>query len=606
MKTIQLSIRILISWIAIFPITIILNIEDYNLSNSIFSIIIFFANNYILFKAKELKEKEYIPSIILAFIFSFSLYIGKYVEETYSIPTLNFKNLLYFISLFFIILSFLYLFLNKLSYLYNILYKYKILYNFINILFKKPLILFFFFLICWMPAFFSSAPGVFSYDAPHQYWQFDTGNIGNNQPIFSSFVLYSLINLGKFLFGNYNAGLAFFIILQMLFASFTNTLVCHYMYKYKVPHLLILLSIIYYAFHPIHHLFIINATKDVLFSYFFMHLVLLLIDMAYNTEDFISKKRKPLWYCVCILLCTLYRNNGIYVILLLVPFLIILIKRKKIVIMTILCIAFYFSITNIIYPALNYSSSSFVEMLAIPVQQMANAYVNDYSSLSEKQINNMFLYLPDGTVEKYKELYHPRNSDTIRPSINAENIKNDPLNFFKTYVSIGFSCPKAYINGFLNNTLAYWYPDADMPDVNAAPQKYIEYENSNYQTISLMTKRFNWFPKISSFYREIGEQGSFKSIPVLSMIFSMGFIFWIYAFILVYALYKKQYKMLLALLALIFLWLTSIAGPVALLRYVYPLFLCLPLIINIWLYNTFNKDIASHSVNGKYSVPRKS
>ena len=161
MKTIQLSIRILISWIAIFPITIILNIEDYNLSNSIFSIIIFFANNYILFKAKELKEKEYIPSIILAFIFSFSLYIGKYVEETYSIPTLNFKNLLYFISLFFIILSFLYLFLNKLSYLYNILYKYKILYNFINILFKKPLILFFFFLICWMPAFLVLPPVFF-------------------------------------------------------------------------------------------------------------------------------------------------------------------------------------------------------------------------------------------------------------------------------------------------------------------------------------------------------------------------------------------------------------------------------------------------------------
>ena len=250
----------------------------------------------------------------------------------------------------------------------------------------------------------------------------------------------------------------------------------------------------------------------------------------------------------------------------------------------------YFSVINILYPALNYTSSSFVEMLAVPVQQMANAYVNNHNELSSKQINDIFLYLPEKTVEEYQQLYHPRNSDTIRPSTNTENIKKDPIKFFKTYISIGITCPKAYINGFLNNTLAYWYPDADMPDPNAAPQMYIEYENSNYATISVMTERYNWFPKISSFYQKIGEQGSFKNIPVLSMFFSMGFIFWIYVSIFVYVILKKQYHILLPIFALAFLWLTSIAGPVALLRYVYPLFLCLPIITSIFLNNNFKKN----------------
>ncbi len=71
---------------------------------------------------------------------------------------------------------------------------------------------------------------------------------------------------------------------------------------------------------------------------------------------------------------------------------------------------------------------------------------------------------------------------------------------------------------------------------------------------------------------EIAQQ----KIPVVSMLFSMGFLFWVFVFAGGYAYYRKKYGLLLPFAMLGLLWLTVILGPTYLPRYVLVLWFALP------------------------------
>ena len=71
---------------------------------------------------------------------------------------------------------------------------------------------------------------------------------------------------------------------------------------------------------------------------------------------------------------------------------------------------------------------------------------------------------------------------------------------------------------------------------------------------------------------EIAQQ----RVPLISMLFSPGFLFWIFAFAAGYAFYRKNDRVLLPFTMVLLVWLTVILGPTYLPRYVLILWFALP------------------------------
>lgn len=81
-------------------------------------------------------------------------------------------------------------------------------------------------------------------------------------------------------------------------------------------------------------------------------------------------------------------------------------------------------------------------------------------------------------------------------------------------------------------------------------------------------------PFIDKVIQEIYE----KEIPIVSLIANIGFVFWIVLGICFYCIYRKKYQYLLMFIPIIVLYLTCLASPVSgELRYIYAMFVCLPL-----------------------------
>ena len=70
-----------------------------------------------------------------------------------------------------------------------------------------------------------------------------------------------------------------------------------------------------------------------------------------------------------------------------------------------------------------------------------------------------------------------------------------------------------------------------------------------------------------------------QNVPGISMLFSPGFLFWVFLGCALFSVYRKQYIWLLPMLSIFLLWGTVILGPTFLVRYVLILWFALPLIM---------------------------
>ena len=446
--------------------------------------------------------------------------------------------------------------------------------------FKLYVIIFLF--ICHLPAFIAAFPGVFAYDAPGQVSQFIAGHLNNFQPVFSSFVLYSIISIGKFLFFSWEGGLAFFIVLQMLLCFYVIAYLCEYLKKRKVNSIFILLTILFFALLPIHHLFTINAGKDTIFSFMFLFLTIVILELIDDPKDFFSKPKKIIQIVLITLVVLFYRNNAIYVWI--VSAIIILIALKNYRIKWSMIIAFtvipYLLVTHPLYNYLGVENATTREMMSIPTQSIVRIYLNN-DNIDKKYKKQIKYFFDTDNKEELSISYHPYNGDGTKIQLNNEKLLKHKKEFVELFFNLIIRYPKDFVKAWLYNTVGYWYPDVP---IQAKEYVFVEYKNSVYP-VEMMTKRYNFIPMLSHYYEDLGQQrDGIKHLGVFSTFGSCGFIFFVYLFLIGYTLYVKKYKLLLVFLPLGLLWCTNLLGPVVIYRYVYPLFISLPLFIGILLY----------------------
>ena len=307
-----------------------------------------------------------------------------------------------------------------------------------------------------------------------------------------------------------------------------------------------------------------TTVKDVIFSC----LVLLLVIYIYKFIVANVFKRDYFIFFFIVLFMMLFRNNGLYILILVFPFLIIALKdkRKGLILIFILSICSYFGYNKLL-TYFEISNTSIREALSIPFQQTARLVKYKEEIIDEVDKKAIDVILDYNTLA---ERYEPDLSDNVKNKYNKYATSEDLKRYFIVWFKYLFKEPMIYIDATLNNVYGYFYPNTG--------QWYL------YNTYNTKLKEagFDYHFNDLDIIRKVfsGFSNAYSRIPLLGVIVNVGFTTWTYLFLLCSLIITKNKKYIFTLLPGFVLLLTCIAGPAnTYFRYILPLTFTLPILI---------------------------
>ena len=424
--------------------------------------------------------------------------------------------------------------------------------------------------VLWIPAFLALFPGYMCYDSTWQLSQILLeGQMDAHYPVAHTLFLTLCFNIGNSVFGSNEAGLLIYGILQALIFAGVLAYLGVFLCRYRIPKLIIILSVAFLALNPIIQIFAFATTKDVLFSAFLLLLVMFTIDLISDPDKFAGSPWLMIRYAVTAILMALMRNQGIYLLIIAAPFL-IWVGRKHFVkigatlVAAILLLLVFFGPVS---DALGIIPSKSQEMLSVPIQQIARVINTEPDSITQEQKETISRYIPESVWNSYV----PEISDPVKDNFNNEAFAEDPAGFIKIWLEIGLEHPGIYADAFAYLTDAYWYPSVETTHNWSVLD--------SFHTIpEIPVEQHSLFPAYYDYLMKVG-QDSFGNIPVLSSLVSIYMPVW--AVILCIAVIFRQRKFsLLIPLAMLAVFIGSLLlGPVACIRYIFPLLVMCPLLL---------------------------
>ena len=438
--------------------------------------------------------------------------------------------------------------------------------------------------LCWLPFWLAAWPGFFCYDAASAYGMY-TGQcvLTNSQPILHTELLGGLITLGKNIFGSYNAGITLFFLFQIVILSVVFSSVIRFEAKSGVCASIIILSILWYAVFPTCVMHSICSTKDGLFSAAGLVFVMLTIDLFSNPQDFLNSRKKWLVIIAAVIMM-LYRKNAVYAFIVFSVIVVIAIpKKKKLVVAVIsaMCVLCYFSSSVLLLVACGGASASQTfDLLCVPCQQIARVYNEQGADAFEGEDKETLENMLD-TKDRWKH-YYETNADLIKCNINGEYCNNNKAKVAKLWFNTAKKYPKIYIEAFLYNSYQSWYPGAPVTAYQWFDEgTYADSESSYFEC--RVEKPGTLESKIPSLYNylwHISRENGWKDVPVISLLYSVGFQFWVFMVLLGYIASSSKSRLAVPFLYPLLLFLTVLLGPTALVRYSLMFFWGIPLWIS--------------------------
>ena len=437
---------------------------------------------------------------------------------------------------------------------------------------KKPFCTwgaFLFLFCCYVPMFLIEFPGTFFYDTEPQVRQFVENAYNTHHPLLHTLMIRFCVSFYS-RFESMERCAALYSVIQMTLVSFCFSQFCASISR-STNRRAARLSMLFFGLYPAHMAFTSSCTKDVLFSAF------LAVFLALCFEELscgLTRRRLAL-QLICGVLACLLRNNMVYAML---AWLVILILARKayrrIALCAALSIVLAMGINEGLIAATHAESGSIVEMLSVPIQQLARVRLYAPEKLDPQELEVIDAAFEGGLHEFYK----PMISDPIKNKLDKAYFRENLSVFMKTWLSVGVKCPKIYLEAFLGLALPSLYP-------------YRTY-NTGAVYIDLggdatMTRPFGLPPFVRPgrfaaarewLYENIYETGA-DDVPVVRLLFNTGFIYWLLLLFVLYDMYCGRWKRVLLCMLPVLLWGTYVLGPVMMGRYVYPFVCMLPLFV---------------------------
>ena len=462
--------------------------------------------------------------------------------------------------------------------------------------YKEFLLTWFIIFICWVPVFLAFYPGAFVYDAQDEYVQVATREFSTHHPLSHVLMLGGFVCLGNKLFDSFNIGIAMYTLVQMVVLSGV--------FAYTVSYLRTHLSkkvcmgvILFYGLFPVIPMYAVCSAKDTLFNATFL---LVLVQMLKMLEQaFGAKNRLPVQidernvcnikdivlFVLSSAAMMLLRNNGViaYMILLFVVALLAILRYKKerfFVYLTVAMLAafvLYSGVDKTLAFVLDADDSENQELLTVPIQQLARTWKYSPEVFSKEEQQILFSYIPEHILG----IYDADLSDLVKANFDNQKYAADSSGFWKVWLKGFTHKPVTYLNAWFMTSYGYWYPDTVI-NVYGGQQRFtFQYGDSSYFGFETEQpgERDSKFPWLEEQYRRMSLELYQQNVPGISMLFSPGFLFWIFAGSLLICWYRKDYVRLLPMCGIFLLWFSVIPGPTFLVRYVLILWFALPLIL---------------------------
>lgn len=557
------------------------------LNNGILGSFLIFVFIYIIFKKYYRVGNKYTK--ILAFLFSVFMIFGK-SYMLYGNTDLIFGDFLVLILSIIAFVGYYSIFRLCLDNLFDILNRKRLKEstNKILVLFKKHPFIFslIVILLCWLPYIIAFYPIILSPDPTYQIKQFfgiyskyneisipldKSVLITNHHPVLHTLLIGGCLKLGTII-GNDNLGLFFYSFIQLSFLAITLAYTIKYMItKMNLNNIIAFLLLIFYSLVPLFPLYSMSGVKDVIFSTFViwflvcMHKVLSSKECKFNIGFY-------LLFLFVMIMITLFRNNGIFLIILTFPFLIFAMKKQWKIYLFLFVSVFVFNAcyNNIILPAFKVTPGSIREALSIPFQQSARVVKYYGDELDVSDINAIDKIL---TYDSLGDRYNPELADPVKDKFNKYANSKDLLVYFKSWSKLLFKYPVTYINATINNTYGYFYPEKNYwyiyyryNDRIVRDDGFDYHFNSLEKTREKLTVNAMMFPKY----------------PVIGLLANVGFYTWLVFIMLFYSMYTKNFKKIVLYLPALVSILVCVASPAnTYFRYVLPYVFSMPLMIGI-------------------------
>lgn len=429
-------------------------------------------------------------------------------------------------------------------------------------------------LLAWIPYLLTYFPGNITPDSVAQIDQAaGISNYSNHHPFFHTLLIKLTIEIGLLINNNYNTGIAIYSICQMITLSGIFAFSIYYMTRKNVNKIYIVALMIIYAIYPINALYSITMWKDIPFAGTMVLLIICLIEFAINAEKLFESKVRMTVFTILLIMTILFRNNGIYVIILLLPFLFWFEKKywKKILAISIIVLSTFAIYKYGVFKLMNVSNGSIREALSIPLQQFARIEREKKDELSQEELDSIHKFLP---VDNIAQIYTPKISDPVKNNFKDSAFKENKIEFAQLYLHFAFKYPIETAESFVSNSFGYYYPEA----IHWVVAREV-YQTSNEKEQKLQLKQSAIIE--GTVIKEIDSIIDRRDIPIVSMVFSIGFTFWVTVISLGYAVYLKRYNLIIVYMPILILWLTTLASPVYCeFRYVYSLFTCIGLLVS--------------------------
>lgn len=447
----------------------------------------------------------------------------------------------------------------------------------------------------WMPVFFALYPGAFVYDATEEYVEVISRQFTMHHPLLHVLALGGIVHLFEYIGAGANLGIAVYVLLQMLVMSAALSFVVRSLQMWGVTKRYAFLTMLFFSILPLFPLYAVCTAKDGLFTVFLLVSIVSMGNIIRSTDAekapaSTTSMSDMVIFLVSSTLMMMLRNNGLYAYTAtaLIIVIVFVVDRRhlsassnritaRLLILMALSVVLSLGVTRILKLATGATDSEHQEMLTVPIQQLARTYTYSPEAFTPDEEALLKAFIP----EDYLTTYSPRISDVLKSGFDNQYYESHRALFYKLWLTIGTRRPLTYLNAHLGTAYGYIYPDALNNVYKGNTMNTFTYTDSSYFGFETEPPgtRDSMLPALELLIEKFSLTLFQQNCPVLSMLFAPGFVFWVFLFVLVGYVDRKNLPMMLLVLMT---FATVLFGPTTLVRYVLILWYITPL-YPIWI-----------------------
>lgn len=445
----------------------------------------------------------------------------------------------------------------------------------------------------WIPYFVAYFPGVYWYDTSWQLMEYYDPSVPftDHHPFMMTYLYVGFAHIGKALFNNAIYGLYLLVLVQSLLSTLAIACTVCYTGKYNTPWKCRFFIAAFLTLFPIIPMMSMSLAKDTFNTPFFVFFSIAFCELWRTQGEILKSVSFNVFFILDVLAVSLTKKTGMYIIVLALLLLACFVvkhwscKIATIVLGSVPYLVVGIIVPTFILPALHIAPGESNEILAVPMQQVANVVHDHKDDLSAAEIDKIQqTYHMD--IDQLQGAYCWYKADPIK---GQELSSKDVHALITTWMKQLVKHPGDMIAGWGGLSVAWFsFNVASGEERDLSMMLPINNSKHHYQNIEQYipwtdnTKAGN---AIGRFYAD-----TLSATPIFNIIWQKAFWATILPFAIMFLILrskKNKLNLLMLNLPMFITMLVLFAGPISThteaTRYVLPMLYIIPLFLSLTL-----------------------